>query len=301
MTDLHLASWLLGFLLNFNLVCGQHFLELVEENDIPYVSQLSLKNDSLQCLNLVYPKGETQLPLLVWIGGGAWSYGDRHEEMRIARAIAMDGICVASVDHRHSPAIWRDSSLNTGVQHPEHVKDIAKSIKWLKENAANFPYEFDKLFIGGYSSGAHLAALLVLDSTYLWQEGIATSVFKGVIPVSGTYDIQDYYSVMLNGNQPALAELHVEAVFGENIAAFKHASPVNFLENLSAPMLIMSDLSLRRYTKLFEDKIIETGFEHAQFVYHNELNHGAFWKNLSEPSSNYRKKIVQFIKRNSLN
>src|SRR5687767_2191217 len=74
-------------------------------------------------LNLVIPKGVEDPPLLVWIGGGAWSYVSRDMEMDIARNIAEKGIAVASVSHRLSPATWKDSSLNVGIQHPQHIKD----------------------------------------------------------------------------------------------------------------------------------------------------------------------------------
>ncbi|XLS28643.1 alpha/beta hydrolase [Flavobacteriaceae bacterium M23B6Z8] len=266
-----------------------------EITNIGYIAETAEK-DSLQQLNLVLPDAQTKVPLLIWIGGGAWSYGDRHQEMALARKLAAHGIAVASVGHRMSPATWRDSTMNTGVQHPEHIKDIAATTRWLYDHATNYNYSIEAFFIGGYSSGAHLAALLDLDKQYLHAEGLPKDLFKGIIPVSGTYDIVDYHRAMANGSRPELAQLHVEAVFGEGESVFKEASPVQYLENLKTPILLISDTNIYNYTRLFEDRIRETDFRNMQSVYVHHLSHGELWKEMSfADKSVYRELIVDFI------
>jgi acetyl esterase/lipase len=270
--------------------------EIVEHNDISY----SIKDaDTLQRLNLVLPAKHHKMPLLIWIGGGAWSYGDKDQEMDLARRIAAHGIAVASIGHRLSPATWRDSTLDKGIQHPKHAEDVATSVKWLFENADKYGYDHNEFFIGGYSSGGHLSALVGLDSTYLNEVGLSPEIFKGLIPISGTYDITDYHDILLNSGRPELAELHVKAVFGENIEKFPKASPVNYLQNLSAPMLLISDNNMYNYSKLFEEKIRKTEFRNMQVVYAFDLTHGELWKNLSfKDNSIYRDIILNFIKSN---
>jgi carboxylesterase type B len=267
--------------------------------DLPYLSEELATNDSLQRLNLVLPNENDNPPILIWIGGGAWSYGDKNQEMDLAKKLASKGIAVASIGHRLSPAIWRDSALNTGIQHPQHIKDIAASVKWLFENADNYGFDRNNIFIGGYSSGGHLAALIGLDNKYLNQIDLSPGIFKGIIPISGTYDIVDYHNVFLNGNRPELAKLHVEAVFGDSTKYFIDASPTNYLDNLSSPMLLICDNNLYNYTKLFEERIRETDFRNVQVVYAYNLSHGELWKNLSfSDTSVYRKIILDFIESN---
>ncbi|WP_299535545.1 alpha/beta hydrolase [Ulvibacterium sp.] len=265
-------------------------------NDLSYLNKESVSNDSLQRLNLVLPSNKEKYPLLIWIGGGAWSYGDRNQEMDLAKKLAAQGIAVASIGHRLSPAIWRDSTLDKGIQHPKHIEDVAAAVKWLHDNAATYGYDKEGFFIGGYSSGAHLSALISLDNTYLNQVDLSVELFKGVIPISGTYDIVDYHNVFLNGSRPELAKLHVEAVFGSTDKDFKKASPITYLKNLSIPMLLISDNTLYNYSKLFEEKIRETEFRDMQVLYSYDLSHGELWKNLSfSEKSVYRAVIVNFI------
>ena len=267
-------------------------------NDLPYLGTSEISNDSLQRLNLIVPVGDGDLPILIWIGGGAWAYVNRHQEMDLARHFAAEGIAVASVGHRLSPATWRDPKLKSGIVHPKHVEDIAAAVKWLYDHAESYGYDREKFFIGGYSSGAHLAALLCMDNKYLSHHGLSQKIFKGVIPISGAYDIVDYHNVFLNGNRPELAKLHVEAVFGDS-SHFVEASPTNYLENLSTPMLLISDNSLYNYTKLFEERIKETKFTDVKVVYAENLSHDGLWKNLSfSNNSFYRQIILDFIESN---
>ncbi|MCB0497063.1 MAG: alpha/beta hydrolase [Cyclobacteriaceae bacterium] len=288
---------LLGFIfLSSNLLFGQSENYSVH-NNLSYISKELISNDSLQRLNLVLPKEGIDYPLLIWIGGGAWSYGDRNQEMEIAKKFASQGIAVASIGHRLSPAIWRDPTLNKGIKHPKHIEDIASAVKWLYENADKYKYDRNKFFIGGYSSGGHLSALICLDSTYLNYVGLSPKIFKGLIPVSGTYDINDYHEALLNSARPELAKLHVEAVFGSGKENFIKASPITYLDNLSVSILLISDNNMYNYSKLFEEKVRATDFRDMQVVYSYNLSHGELWRDLSfNESSIYRELIIGFIK-----
>lgn len=284
-----------SFIFTNNINCQNDFT-LLEKMDISYLEAAEVSNDSLQRLNLVIPQGLDSIPLLIWIGGGAWSYVDRDMEMDLARQIAKEGIAVASVGHRLSSAVWKDSTLTEGIQHPEHVKDVAAAFKWLYDNADKNGYDRERIFIGGFSSGAHLAALISLDDRYLKEVGLDLSNIKGYIPIGGTYDVSNYHQVFLNGTRKHLADEHVKAVFGPTEAHFSAASPTNYLDNLGVPLLLMSDMNMFNYTQIFEDAIRETEFRNFQTIYVHRLNHGDLWRHMSlEKHSIYRDMICDFV------
>ena len=79
--------------------------------------------------------------------------------MNVARKFAKEGIAVASVGHRLSMD-WNDSTSVVDVQHPDHVEDVAKAFKWLIDHADEYGYDKEQIFVGGFSSGAHLTAIL---------------------------------------------------------------------------------------------------------------------------------------------
>ncbi len=270
--------------------------EIKEINDILYVDADLVENDSLQRLNLVLPAQVDSFPLLVWIGGGAWSYVNRNMEMNIANRFAEEGIAVASVGHRLSSAVWKDSTLNEGVQHPKHIEDVAAAFAWLYEHASDYGYDTSKVFLGGFSSGGHLAALLSMDEQYLAKWGLPLDKIKGVIPIGGTYDVSNYYDVFLNGSRSALAESHVKAVFGDTESNFEAASPTTYVEEMSVPMLLISENNTFNYTKIFEDKIRETDFRDFQVLHIHKIGHGDLWRNLAQEQSIYRSFIIDFIR-----
>jgi dipeptidyl aminopeptidase/acylaminoacyl peptidase len=270
---------------------------LTEISNLSYLAPGEVEVDSLQQLNLVLPEGVDKPPLFIWIGGGAWAFVDRHQEMDFARKMAAEGIAVASIGHRLSPGLWRDSTRAEGVQHPEHIKDVAKAFRWLYDHAFEYGYDRDRMFIGGFSSGAHLAALLSMDTRYLESVGLKQENIKGFVPVSGGYDIVSYYEVFVNGPNPSMAELHVQAVFGQTEEDMIDASPITYLDNMKLPMLMFSENMTYNYTTIFEDALRETEFRNFEVIHVHKLGHADLWRNLSfAEESPYRERMIQFIK-----
>ena len=107
----------------------------VIENLSYYGEGHALESD-LTRLNLLLPEGIEQPPLLLWVGGGAWAYVDRQQEMNLCRRFAEQGLAVASVGHRLSPQLLRGEKSGEGVQHPAHVQDVARAFAWLHAHAA---------------------------------------------------------------------------------------------------------------------------------------------------------------------
>ncbi|MEM7014451.1 MAG: alpha/beta hydrolase [Verrucomicrobiota bacterium] len=70
------------------------------------------------------------------------------------------------------------------------TRDVAKAFGWVHKNIAKHGGDPNRIFVGGHSAGAQLAALLCTDDKYLKEEGVGFDVLKGCIPVDGdTYDI----------------------------------------------------------------------------------------------------------------
>lgn len=297
-TSVRVAILLWLFLICYNYSFGQRN-KIIEYMNLSYADNQPF--NKFQSLNLILPDTNCSCPLLLWIGGGAWSYVNKDMEMNLARNIAKDGIAVASVGHRLSSAIWKDSTMKTGVTHPAHINDIAKSFKWLIENAEKYGYSKTNVFVGGFSSGAHLASLLGLDSTYLSKEGLTISNIKGLVPIAGAYDILNYYNGFKNSKTSStMADTHVKAVFGQTETDFINASPTNYLKFLKTPILLISENTTYNYTKIFEDKIRETAFRDFETIHIHKLGHGQLWRHLSnDENSPYRKMITNFIHNHS--
>lgn len=271
--------------------------------NLSYLAPEDVVIDSLQQLNLVLPKGVEQPPLMLWIGGGAWSFVNRHMEMNLARQFAKEGIAVASVGHRLSKGSFSPNAKKEGVKHPTHIQDVAAAFKWLREQADTYGYDKDNIFVSGFSSGGHLAALLAMDGRYLAQHKLSPADIKGIIPVAGAYDINDYYSVFLNHEDPntrTMADTHVKDVFGDTEADFTDASPTTYMDQLDRPMLLISEGALYNYTNVFEEKIWDSEYRDCQILHVFNFGHAGLWRDLSNaPNSQTRNAMVDFIWRHA--
>lgn len=155
-------------------------------------------------LDLYLPKGKTDFPVVMFVHGGAWTFGDKdffgvHEA--VGRMFARHGIGSAVISYRLSPS----------VQHPEHEKDVARAFAWLHNHIKEYGGRADELFVCGHSAGGHLVALLGTDESYLKAEGLALSDIKGVMPISGVY---------------VIPEGLFNSVFGKDKDVRKKASPM---------------------------------------------------------------------------
>jgi hypothetical protein len=286
--------------------CGQLTVSCQQSDTIAYqeISNLAYlpTGDSLQMLNLVVPETEEKPPLLLWLGGGAWAFVNRHQEMPLARKLARSGIAVASVGHRLSTAEWVEPERTEGVQHPAHAEDAAAAFAWLSEQAEKYGYDPERIFIGGYSCGAHLAAILGSDPRFLKKHGFELGDIKGLLPIAGAYDIPAYHKVFAEHEDPEnrpLAKQHVEAVFGSSPEGWLEASPTEYLDQVKAPMLLMSEIGLYNYTKTYEEAIRASDYRGATIYHVLDLDHGGLWRDMAmNKNSRHREVMADFILRN---
>ena len=75
----------------------------------------------------------------------------------VAEALARRGYVAVLPDYRVYPP----------ARYPDFLDDGAQAVRWAKDNAARFGGDPTKIFIMGHSAGAHIAAMLTIDATWL--------------------------------------------------------------------------------------------------------------------------------------
>ncbi|MBM83763.1 MAG: para-nitrobenzyl esterase [Planctomycetaceae bacterium] len=119
-------------------------------------------------------------PVMFWIHGGGWVVGDKSDVALKPKVLTERGFVFVSTNYRLLPDVTMD----------ELIADVAKSIGWVHRNIAKYGGDPNRIFVGGHSAGAQLAALICTDDRYLKKEGVSFNVLKGCVPVDGdTYDI----------------------------------------------------------------------------------------------------------------
>jgi acetyl esterase/lipase len=104
---------------------------------------------------LYRPQGSGPFPAVCEVHGGAWTGGDRLNNVDITKALADDGVVVLSLDFRMPPE----------APYPAAVADVNLGIRWLKAHAAEFGSRPELVGGLGTSSGGHLLLLNTLRPT----------------------------------------------------------------------------------------------------------------------------------------
>jgi acetyl esterase/lipase len=160
--------------------------------------------------------------------------------------------------------------LSPGVRHPEHIKDVARAFGWTCENAAKYGGDPRRVFIGGHSAGGHLAALLATNQTYLKSVGHAPSDIRGVVAVSGVYDLNDVGLKLSFADRRGSFrfDLNVQpaaTVFGADPNVLRDASPLSHVRPGLPPFLVLSAgydyPPLARMAKEFTSALEKNGCE----------------------------------------
>lgn len=149
--------------------------------DIPYVGD----GDPMHLLDVYQPRGLTGTPVVFFVHGGAWIQGDKNLYFELANTLAgYYQLTTVVISYRLSPP-------GGTAHHPDQMTDVAAAFDWVVKHVAAYGGDPTKLFVFGHSAGGHLASLLATDPQYLASRGLTTSAVKGVISMSGAYDLYD--------------------------------------------------------------------------------------------------------------
>lgn len=101
------------------------------------------------------------LPVLVWIHGGAYTFGSSAQPDFDGTALARLGLVVVTVNHRLG---FEGFGHVPGGMHPDNrgLLDQAAALTWVRDNIAAFGGDPDKVTVAGQSSGAASAAALAV-------------------------------------------------------------------------------------------------------------------------------------------
>lgn len=132
-----------------------------------------------QRLDVYRPDGSTKssYPAVIFFYGGSWRSGARADYRFVGQALARRGIVTIIPDYRLYPE----------VKFPTFVRDAAKVVRWVSNNAEAIGIKCDQISVAGHSAGAHIAATLALDGRYLSEEGLRRQDIAGMIGIAGPY------------------------------------------------------------------------------------------------------------------
>ncbi|MEO7523744.1 MAG: alpha/beta hydrolase [Ferruginibacter sp.] len=261
------------------------FKSIKRSKGITYFKADSSKNIKAQKLNIFAARNKKEKQnVLIFIHGGNWNSGKKSLYNFLGSRMARKDILTVIIDYPLTPkATYKEMALV-----------CAASVKWVKENIADYGGNPDKIFISGHSAGGHLAALVSLDNEYFDSLGIINPIKGTILIDAGALDMYTYLK------KEGLDEGHTYLkTFTNDPVTWKKASPVYYLHNGMPPFLIYEGAKtypfIKETNEIFLDKLLPfaPGTEH--YVIKGKKHVAMITQFLNTSNQRY-KEIIKFMK-----
>ncbi len=175
-------------------------------------------------LDVAAPARGGPYPGVLLLHGGAWMMGGRGDLAGLLPAIAEKGYVVASASYRLAPK----------HPFPAQLDDARSAVRFLRDNAKTYNIDPDRVAVGGFSAGGHLALLLALNPPPATEP---TSAVTCAVSYFGPTDLSLYAA------SPGVEDAYMVPFLGKACKTdpdvYKKASPINFASKAAPPVLMI--------------------------------------------------------------
>ncbi|WP_046226286.1 alpha/beta hydrolase [Paenibacillus dauci] len=135
-------------------------------------------------IRIVRPPGApAELPVLLYIHGAGWVFGNSHTHDRLIRELAV-GAEVA--------VVFPEYSLSPEAKYPTAIEEIYAVLQWIAEQGSAQGFDTSKLYVGGDSVGGNMTAAITLIA----KERSGPAIQKQLLfyPVTdASFDTESYH------------------------------------------------------------------------------------------------------------
>jgi acetyl esterase/lipase len=206
-------------------------------SNIPYAGDTLLKH----LLDIYLPPNtKKDIPLVVWIHGGAWMFNDKYADMsymqNTVKSFIDSGYALASIDYRYS----------TTAIFPAQIQDCNEAVEFLYEHATKYHFDKNRIAVIGFSAGGHLASLMALSNNNNVKEFYPPGkeihfkircAFDFYGPSDLIMQTSNPDTSVVNDRDPVALLLGTLPVNRPDLA--KMASPVTYVDKNDPPFLIV--------------------------------------------------------------
>ena len=194
--------------------------------------------------DLYLPKKRGLRPVVLMIHGGGWANRSRDDMDGISRKLMQQGYAVLNVNYRFAPR----------YTYPAQLQDLQQALAWLTENAGRYRLDLERVNTWGYSSGAHLAALIggIDHDKHLSGETASIPRIRSVVAGGIPSDLRKYTGspiVMrfMGGDRHEMPERYAEASPAYHVSS---DDPPVFLYHGKLDFLVTEDQASDYYEAL---------------------------------------------------
>ena len=216
-------------------------------------------------------------PVFLWIHGGYWRVGSRHDNAYAAGGLLAHDVAVAVMDYTLAPTASLD----------EMVRQVRAAVIWLHRYGADRGLLTDRIHVGGSSAGGHLVGMLLAKEWHT-EFGLDHQPIGVALALSGLYELDPLPHTQVNQWMHFTPE-----VIAKN-------SPINLIPTQSQAHLIASvggyeTDEFRRQTEAYAQLWQQAGnrLDIVEMPTHNHFN---IARSMSEPQGKLVLAILQALK-----
>ena len=213
----------------------------------------------------VYPTRRAGAPMNVFIHGGAW-----RASVAKNNAIAAELFVNAGAHYVVPDFAWVQ---DVGGSLFPIADQVRRAVAWVYHNAADFGGDPQQLYVSGFSSGAHLAGVL-LTTDWAKDFGLPADIVKGGLCISGMFDLEP---VRLSSRSTYVA-------FTDEME--QALSPQRHLDTLVAPLIVahgtLETPEFQRQSRDFAAAVTAAG-KRVELLVGEGYNHFELYETLANP------------------
>ena len=246
------------------------------------MAALRLDDPAQVSLDIYATDGDSAMPVVVYIHGGSFRYGDKRDVSAMPVFYLGSGYVFVSINHRLiGPA--------TGMLDIPH--DTAAALAWVHWNIGDFGGDASNVFVVGSSSGGHQAALVALRHDLLADHGLAPAeVIRAVVVLDcGSLDMPLRVG-------PTLHEMP-DADAAAMLDECKRISPVHQVVGSPFPdfLLFWTDHERREHAERMAARLLAAGGS-AATVSVQDVGHTSLGRKLHAAGNPYGEMLLDFLR-----
>lgn len=269
------------------VVAGAESLSVpYEETRDIYYGDPEARDRDYQSLDVYWQDDSKQRPVIIYVHGGGWAFGDKADVQRKPDFFAAQDIALVSMNYR----------LRWDYRVRHQAQDIASVVRWVKDNAGDYGFDPSRIILMGHAAGAHLVSLVGTDETYLKEQGLSLADLRAVVAV----DTDSYDIVRLMDELGTFVEKrHHRVIFGDDREDWMAASPVTHIESgknipAFAIMYLSESETSTIQAKSFAKRLSKAGTE-IIVIPGNEKTRKTIDEELGRPGDPATKALMTFI------
>src|SRR5262245_45447399 len=223
----------------------------------------------------VFAAARPDAPIIIFLHGGAWRGGDARSQAFAAETFV------------HAGAHWvvPDFATVMEVGLDGMVEQVRRAVAWVARHAESFGGDPARIYVGGHSSGGHLAGN-VLVTDWAKEYGLPADLVKGGLCMSGMYDLK---AVRLSARSSYVK-------FDDRIE--HELSPSRHLARLHCPVVVAygtkDSPEFQRQSREFAEALRALGRLHALVVGEGR-NHFEMPEMLADPASALGRSVLTLL------